>query len=387
MIARLALVVLAVSLLAFVACEDSPQEITFSPTEVPPPTDTPQPTYPPPPTPRADLESRLEECAGVMEDGADPAGTFRQCIEDLPYQLPSYVKSVSGRVTRADGTVPLVLIDMPWGICQSQTFVAWQQGDAWQVQSTDTTLRDLLVTSWPGQSFDSGTWTSLPPRLIDDAGQLYLGVIIGHADCGSGPHQGYVLLSLREGSWTVAWNAKAAFAGLIGQTGVAFSGEGLDTIAVRGTSYGRSDAKSSILTEHKLAPVRSFDQSWVRQGDAYVLARERIRASGSNTLLEFIYRLGLGDDAGVLALVTDPPLVATARTLGLLRDPEDVAWAWYCTDEEGRALGPFVGWPCILQRPDGSAFRFTFVESGANWLIAAIDSCTPANDGLGARCL
>jgi hypothetical protein len=265
---------------------------------------------------------------------------------------------------------------MPYGICQSQTLIAWQEGDAWQVQSTDEALRESWVTSWPGQRFDSGTWIGVHPRLVNDAGHLYLGVITGHADCGSGPHQGYLLLTLEEGRWTVAWNAKAAFAGLIGQTSVEFSGEALDTIAVRGTSYGRSDAKSGILAEHKLAPVRYFDQIWARQGEVYILAEERVRASGSNTLVEFIYRLSSGDDAGALALVTNASLVTTAQSLGLVRDPADPAWYWFCTDGEGRIGTTFTKGPCIVSKLDGSAFIFTLVESAGDRLISRVEPCT-----------
>jgi hypothetical protein len=227
----------------------------------------------------------------------------------------------------------------------------------------------------------------LHPRLVNEAGQLYVGVITGRADCGSGPHQGYVLLSHEEGEWIVTWNATEAFAGLIGQTGVEFLDEGLNTIQVHGTSYGRSDAKSSILSEHKLAPVRSFDQVWVRQGEAYVLTEESVGASGSNTLLEFIYRLSSEDQAAASALVTDASIVITAQSLGLVRGPEDpTTWYWFCTDKEGRSFGPFIGWPCVLQRPDGSSLRFTFVQSSDDWLISAIEPCTYTYGGGGGRC-
>jgi len=224
-------------------------------------------------------------------------------------------------------------------------------------------------------------------ELINEAGQLYLGVVTGHADCGSGPYQGYVLLGLKEEEWTVTWNANAAFAGLIGQTSVEFPGESLNTIHVAGTSFGRRDAKSRILSEHKLAPVRSFDEVWVRQGEAYVLAEESERPSGSNTLLEFLYRLSSGDQVAASSLVTDPSLLFTAQSLGLVRAADDATtWYWFCTNKDGLAFGPFMGWPCVLQKPDGSNFRFTFVESSDDWLISAIEPCTYTYGSGGGRC-
>src|SRR6266540_3581245 len=163
MFAQLITIALAFSLVAVMACEDSGEEVAPSPTSSPPSTDPPQPdpTSPPPPIPRPDLEERLDECAAEMADGDDPAETFSKCLKNLPYTLPPHVREVPGLVTSADGPMPLVLIDVPYGICQSQKFIAWQQAGGWSIQSTDTVLQELeraMVTSWPARAFESGTW-------------------------------------------------------------------------------------------------------------------------------------------------------------------------------------------------------------------------------------
>ena len=389
MVTRLAAVCFAVSFLAIVACDDSRQEIVSSPTNAPQftPTPTPDPTSPPPPTPRANLEERLDECAAALPDGADPTGVFNDCLTKVPDLVPAHTTTIPWSVTSSDGPIPLVAIDVPYGICQSQTFIAWREGtEGWQVQSTDEVLRESGVTSWPNQTTGSGTAARVPPRVISEDGRLYLGVIIGRAGCGSGPHNSYVLLSFGGREWRLSWSGPSAFAGLIGQTSVEFIGEGLETIHVSGTSLGRSDDKSGILSEHKLAPVRTFDQVWVRQGEEYALAEETVRASGSNTLLEFLYSLTAGDAAAASGLVTDPSIVATAQSLGLVRHPGETAWSWFCTDSEGRAFGPFVGWPCVVQSTQDSGFRFSFVETEADWLISAIQPCTYTYGAGGGRC-
>jgi hypothetical protein len=103
--------------------------------------------------------------------------------------------------------------------------------------------------------------------------------------------------------------------------------------------------------------------------------------------VEFLYRLGSGDDSAALPLVTDISLIAKARDFGLVHNPGDSEWYWYCTDSKGRPVGPFVGFPCILQPSDGSGYRFTFVESSGDWLISAIDACMPSYDpATGAHC-
>jgi len=357
-------------------------EATPTPYVAPPPTMAPAPTPAPVPTPPPDLEQRVAGCF-------EPNATAHQ-VESALETCPA-LKELGPRAIIAEGNERVLLLDVGRG-CEAyiESFVVWGEGEAWRVQS----LEPLLPHAYdPGTSIVSlspypppnGTLVRGPSaRAVSDGGPTRLGLIIGQAGCGSGPFGGYVLLSLVEQQWILSWDGVQAFQGLIGQTAIEYSGVGLDAIVVNGTSYTRRDEKTGILAEHKLAPIRSIDQTWVRQGDAYILTKEVVAPSPSNTMLEFLYRLALGDEAGASELATEPSLLTTAREAGLVRDPNEIEWLLNCTGG-WRAEGPVVLGPCVLHKPDGTGVTIEFVQNTDNWLISAIEPCTYWYDERGVQ--
>jgi len=373
MIARLALVLLALGLLMAIACDDSQQEVAPSPTDSPPPTASPEPTSPPLPTPPPDLDQRIDDC--IKGDDAQEVASFLEtCLSDRGIETVS--------ATNAEGEIPAILLDAGSACAYIESYVLWNNGSGWQVQSLEPLLNDggyagtTVGWGWPYRP--DGLMTEGPTaRVVADGATLKLGAVIGQSGCGSGPHASYVLFSLVEGEWTLSWDGRTAFAGLIGQTSVEFPGVGLDRLDVRGTSFGRNDAMSGIFADHKLAPVRHFEQVWTRQSDGYALSQERVVPSAVSTLLEFVYRLSSGDDPAAATLVGDVSLVATAKGLGIIKDSSEPAWWVTCTG----GAGSFATGPCVIETPDGRGFRFAMLENAGNWLISAIDPCTPAYSG------
>lgn len=301
------------------------------------------------------------------------------------------------RAIVAEGDIPVVLLDVGGGcVHYVESFVLWSDGSDWHLQS----LEALLPNARDHGTTLTGTWPYTPERslasgptarAILDGGVVRLGVIVGQAGCGSGPHETYALVSLVDGDWNLSWDGAAAFAGQIGQTAVEFSGEGMDTIAVKGTSFRRSDLKSQIFFEGKIGPHRYFDQIWQRQGGEYELAGETVRPWSYNTLVEFVYRLSTGDYVGAETLTSDPALLDSAEALGLAQSALYPLWAAYC-----REAGGSSGSPCIIEmrERDGQGVlipqhgvRVTMSQEGTDWLISAIEPCTPSYDGAtGGRC-
>jgi hypothetical protein len=153
---------------------------------------------------------------------------------------------------------------------------------------------------------------------------------------------------------------------------VDFAGVGIDGIRIVGSSWRLDDdPKRRTFHESNAGPHRYFEQLWVQLGDEYELREERVIPSAYNALVEFVYRLGSGDDVGATALVTNASLVATAKELGLMKDPGEPEWYGWCGDARLDAKPP-----CTVERPDGQRFTVNATKRDRDWLISAIEACT-----------
>ena len=139
----------------------------------------------------------------------------------------------------------------------------------------------------------------------------------------------------------------------------------MEKVAITSSSFGMRDERSQIFTEANPGPHRWFEDTWLRKGDVYSLASSRTLPSAYNTLVEFIYNLRHGDDERLLALVTDPALVARARDLRLNQLPNGTLIL--DLDPSLEQAGPLAfDW-------EGQTVSFSFVQQGEDWLISAIE--------------
>ena len=136
------------------------------------------------------------------------------------------------------------------------------------------------------------------------------------------------------------WDAQNSEIAELAHTEVEFLGEGIESIAVTGSSWHRTNPAEWHLprVERRTAPLFRRDlESWT--GTSIVLAEKRVQPSVYNTLVEFIYRLSAGDETGAAALLTDSTLLETAQTLGLVQEPLGQEWL-ISLDRYTRVLWP-----------------------------------------------
>jgi hypothetical protein len=307
----------------------------------------------------SELEARIQACL------SSPTGTLAAAAESCVRTLGLYAEA-----RPADGDVPVVLIDVrdaPHDCAYGSSFIAFQAGQPWQIES----MARLLPGHEPGRRLIS----SAPPlngqysdhrsgaRTITENGTATLGVVYGLGECGSGPSEGYMLLELGATSLRLLWNATGDQRTSFGHTIIDFKGDGLGQLRIAGDSWSRQDGQRRLFGESNAGPHRYFEQTWVRAGGTYELREEHVLPSPYKTLVEFVYRLSTGDRDGAAALVADAALVGTAISLGVVQAPLGQEWV-ASFDTTAICCGPI-----FIEKP---AVKVSFEAQGAEWLISGI---------------
>jgi hypothetical protein len=186
------------------------------------------------------------------------------------------------------------------------------------------------------------------------------------------------------GMWQAVWRMKLTDdRKLHGE--IFFPDPALGTIVVKYSSWNRADEKSHIFDESNPGPHRWFEETWVREGDAYRLVETRVQSSAYNTLVEFVYALRHGDETAARRWVTNPALVQSAyaakldRSGGLAEpfdyprvssDPSVACSIWhieFCNEWQ-------LGWSSnnVMH-----IFIVHLVQRGQDWLIDRVDAVPP----------
>ena len=268
------------------------------------------------------------------------------------------------------GQIPVVLTDVVFGEIDV-ALVAWYENGSWFVQSLDHVL-SLDARLYPQKS-SRNDQTSSARLVVGD--KTRLGIIHSENAIGSGAHEGYLLLELIDGRWIVAWDSNRADIRELSHTKIEFEGPGVDTIHVRGASWYMKDAKSQIFHESNAGPHRWFEQTWVRRGNEYVMQSGRVVPSPYNTLVEFVYALGMHDDQTATSRVTDISLLDSARIV--LHDNRLTGpWSTGCEEIP----------PCIITGGGDYWARVEMVPAGEDWLVSGIQPCKYWYDNAGGHC-
>jgi hypothetical protein len=144
---------------------------------------------------------------------------------------------------------------------------------------------------------------------------------------------------------------------------VSFGGDGIDNLNISGDSWLRNDPLAGVFHEANAGPHRLFVETWRRQREADTLASETVTPSPYNTLVNFVYDIGVGDMSAAAALVTDAALVQTAIDLGLAKDP----WTGLCG-----GIAAETPPPCNVVAPDGRSWTVDMVQSDDTWLVSGV---------------
>jgi hypothetical protein len=314
------------------------------------------------PVPQQELERAIRGCLGVSRTYPGDRSGIEDCLLDRPRKPLGFAAQVFG----VEGLVPVLLIDLANPHCSFDEFVAWWSGDQWQLQYMNPLFRADI-------SYRIGPW--LPAKLEMPVGReaaapegARLGIVTSAANCGSAPHASFLLLTLDGDSWRILWDAQDSQMAELAHTKVQFVGEGIDSIAVRGSSWHLRDPQRGIFHESNAGPHRYFNETWILKGEEYVLAEKRVQPSVYNTLVEFIYRLSTGDETGAATLLTDPTLLEKAKTLGLVQNPLGQEWS-ISLDRNAECCGPVRILKGLSQRVAAAVW---FSHQGEDWLISDI---------------
>src|SRR5207253_10750971 len=158
--------------------------------------------------------------------------------------------------------------------------------------------------------------------------------------CASGSALLPVMFAYDGSVWMFAWTPLRTALTYLTYPNVRFSGNGIDVLDVKGAAWPKlpdePEALGEIFSESHPGPHRYFQETWTRKGDEYVMADRNELSSPYDSLVRFVYSVGIGDDPGASKWLTDPALLTTAKMLGLLQNP--LGQHWFADDFTSRDL-------------------------------------------------
>ncbi len=259
--------------------------------------------------------------------------------------------------------IPVVVVTAPGS---GQHTILWNQdfqGRAQMLEPTEYVGRGTLHSPYSVISH------AIQNQTVD--GVRELGIVYNAAAFGSGsPTARLALLRLTEDAWQLLWDSGADEEWRGSHGTVEFSDGDLSEIVVRSDSWVDGyDQLSNVLHESNSGPHRYFVDTWVRNGDGYVRSSAETVPAPYATLVEFLYALGQGDDAGAQEWVTQAELVSRARSFGMDGDSRH----WLITCPYGQECG--VDEPIRFdptQYHGEPAVAVYFEERDGQWLIRDI---------------
>jgi len=156
-----------------------------------------------------------------------------------------------------------------------------------------------------------------------------LGLIFGVISANAVQPAFELLRRQEDGSWRILWTPQGHRDWVTTDGEIQFVGKGLETLRVRGSSFGLDLGEDQVFSECHACPHRWLMATWVRQGDRYV--RESKLPAGASLgeiywemtelrpyaiLYESLRRMRQG--LPVDELVASPAVTAQAQALGLL---------------------------------------------------------------------
>ena len=181
------------------------------------------------------------------------------------------------------------------------------------------------------------------------------------------------ILRLDGTRWQGVWSSPGAGWRNIEGT-ISFIGDGISELVIKSSSFCYKDEKSSIFIENSNGPRRWFIDTWIRQGDRYVLKTATTIPSAYNTLVEFIYALSTGNYASARSLTDNNSLIDRAIRLKMIQKPLGQEWGIETSQTEDEYKGPLV---ISLYGPDSAhnagRLEVKFANENGHYYISAIE--------------
>jgi hypothetical protein len=313
--------------------------------------------------------------------------TVRSCMEPaLPddatvaaHRLDACLNRGEGGfvVAAATGPMPAVIVELVSapGQCRAYDFILWRTDRDWKAQYVTPQLPDPVDDRLLGPAgFGEKVAAAALARVVSDPEGTLMAVLSSTASCGSGPTMYPILFALHDRAWQLAWDPRGSELATLSDSRADFAdAAGVERVHIRGELWDVvGDPAGKICYESHPGPHRFQDQTWTRNGDRYVLSSSSVEPSAYNTLVNFIYRLSTGDDAGAGQLMADPSRLDTAKRLGLPQQPLGQMWTTNL-DANTVCCGPIhiLSGPLWRGGPP-QAVVVTFLQRGGDWLIAGV---------------
>ena len=312
------------------------------------------------PVPPDEVERLVHDCLASISSGGitQAAQEMKVCLDDSSL---AERERYGARTFGVEGELPVMLLGLLGPDCRfTYEYIAWRSSSGWQLQYMTSQLPACQYTLF-------GRASSGPAAL--EAGTpdgTRLAVIDSAPCCGSAPGASLVLFQLDADGLRIVWDGARSEMAKLSHGEVEFAGDGIDLINVGGDSWFYPDDKKDIFHESNPGPHRHFQETWALRSDGYVLAEQRVVPSAYNTLVELIYRLSTGDEAGAAGLLADPALIAKAKALGLVQAPLGQGWDTNL-DPQTECCGPIH----ILEGPPQQV-TVLFTHYDRDWLISDI---------------
>jgi hypothetical protein len=287
------------------------------------------------PTPTADRAAAVRGC--LDPGSADVSDTTARAVAACLRPNFAFV-----RVHAVSGERPLLLLNVGASIADPATFSAWRDGSFWKVLEYQLGDYALLETDQPA---DPGRSAITPPYEREAASSYGDGTdliaLFGFEDYSSAPGMAAVVFHFEtmNPQWNMLWTSTNSDIGRLGHSHIEFIGDGIDLLHADGDSSRLPNEESLALgPQANAGPHQYFDETWAFHRDEYLLREQHVLASAYNTMVNFMYHLGLGDglaDADVANLT----LIPQAQGLGLVQDPLHVTWSGDAPDKGCEGIG------------------------------------------------
>jgi len=256
--------------------------------------------------------------------------------------------------------------------------VYWRDGDNFKYQS-------FPIDNDSENGF-ADSMTVISARIAKgNNDSIEMGAIFDSMGYGNGgwevPRPIYKLLRLKNAKWELLWSSPkveqpdAKWQNNRGT--LKFTKNDISEFVLQGDSLFYTDGKERILAQTKSGRLRYIQQTWVKNGDQYILKSSEIAPSTYNTLIEFIYTLSKGDDNTATKYVANRELINKAKELNMLQKSLDKEW-WiiYPADifdrEEMNKQSPLV---IAIDPENGFGIKVDFINDGEKFTISGIDKC------------
>lgn len=262
-----------------------------------------------------------EMAVAATESGIDSASELSAFIQEfgLKKDLVTRVIALSAEETGGPLVVGFEVKADKYPKRWKQMIASWNNG---KLQ-----FQEIQPAHFP----DSESHYPFPSKAIaqKQGGNMEIGLIydLGYGSAGTSYPVFELWRRSRDASWSCIWSSPQATCWRNVDGSIEFPEGNLNTILLKGTGYLSQYAQDNIFFESHAGPHRVFQNTWVREGDEYVLTKwDEVQVTPYSVLTDFIYAISIDNNELANSVSMRPELLQNARDLGLAQRPLGSQW-------------------------------------------------------------